>query len=222
MMVFTGLGMIAMTRTDTSHSVLLAYSTPLWSVLISWLMLRRVPSRWQFAAIGVGISGIALIVSPFELDWNVPGLAQGAALLIIAAICWSVVIIHVRHHRWDSTPLSLAPWQMLIATVPLTIWAYSVHGAPVDIELSPRLLGLLIFIGPIATSACFVISSEYGRRISSFAMSNFTLGVPLLGVAFSVMFLGNHLSAVFLAGLTLVVAGMILAGFAAQSMNNAR
>jgi drug/metabolite transporter (DMT)-like permease len=35
MMTFTGLGMIAMTRTDTSHSVLLAYTTPLWTVALA-------------------------------------------------------------------------------------------------------------------------------------------------------------------------------------------
>jgi len=41
----------------------------------------------------------------------------------------------------------------------------------------------MFFIGPVATSACFVISAKHGHRISSFAMSNFTLGVPLVGMA---------------------------------------
>lgn len=44
MMTFTGLGMIAMTRTDTSHSVLLAYTTPLWTVALAWIALRTRPS----------------------------------------------------------------------------------------------------------------------------------------------------------------------------------
>ncbi|UDQ82446.1 hypothetical protein LJN55_11725 [Erwinia rhapontici] len=39
------------------------------------------------------------------------------------SISWSLVIIHVKHHKWTATPLSLAPWQMLIATIPLIFFA---------------------------------------------------------------------------------------------------
>ncbi|MHC9234916.1 DMT family transporter [Pseudooceanicola sp. 502str34] len=216
MMTFTGLGMIAMTKTDTSHSVLLAYTTPLWSVLLAWALFRTRPSRAQLAAVAVGIAGVALIVSPLETDWTQPGAFMGAGFLLIGAIAWSLVILHVKRHKWVSSPLSLAPWQMLLATVPLAIAAVVVHGAPHQIAWSGHLVQLLIYIGPIATSACFVISSEYGRRISTFAMSNFTLGVPLTGVAASVLLLDNQLSPVFLIGLTLVMGGMILAAAASR------
>ncbi|ONG56098.1 hypothetical protein BKE38_06860 [Pseudoroseomonas deserti] len=216
MMAFTGMGMIAMTRTDTSHAVLLAYTTPLWSLLMGWAMFRQAPSRAQALALAVGLSGVALIVSPLEMDWQRPGVVTGAALLLGGAICWSAVILHIRRHRWTTPPLALAPWQMLLATIPLTAIACAVEGSPAAIPMTPHLLQLLAFIGPVATSACFVISAEHGRRISAFAMSNFTLGVPLIGVLASVFFLGNRLSAVFLAGLTLVFAGMVLAGMAAR------
>ena len=216
MMAFTGLGMIAMTRTDTSHAVLLAYSTPLWSALIGAVFLRRMPTHGQAVALALGLAGVALIVSPLELDWSAPGTMRGAAFLIAAAICWSIVILHVRCHRWQGSPLSLAPWQMLVATIPLAGLAFHVHGAPVGLNMKVELLGLLTFIGPVATSACFVISSEHGRRITPFAMSNVTLGVPVLGVAFSVLLLGNDLSPIFMAGLVMVVLGMALSAHDAR------
>ncbi|WP_236045403.1 MULTISPECIES: DMT family transporter [Pseudooceanicola] len=216
MMTFTGLGMIAMTKTDTSHSVLLAYTTPLWSVLLGWLLFRDRPGRAQLAAVLTGVAGVALVCSPAETDWSSADARLGAAFLLIGAISWSLVILHVRRHRWVSSPLALAPWQMLLATVPLAGLAWGIEGAPHGITWSPELLVLLGFIGPVATSACFVISAEQGRRISAFAMSNFTLGVPLIGIASSVWLLGNRLSPVFLAGLVLVLAGVALAGLAAR------
>lgn len=216
MMAFTGMGMVAMTRTDTSHAVLLAYTTPLWSLLMAWAMFRQAPGRAQLAALAVGLGGVALICSPLEMDWSAPGALSGAGLLLGGAICWSVVILQIRRHRWVARPLALAPWQMLLATLPLAGLAYAVDGAPSGIEVTPRLLELLFFIGPVATSACFVISAEHGRRISAFAMSNFTLGVPLIGVLASVWLLGNRLSPVFLAGLALVLGGMLLAALAAR------
>lgn len=211
MMTFTGLGMIAMTRTDTSHSVLLAYTTPLWTVALSWVALRTRPSRAQALALLTGLAGVALICSPLETDWSAPGAFMGAGFLMMAAIAWSIVILHVRRHAWVSPPLSLAPWQMLLATVPLAVLALTFEGTPQAIDWNTRLIEMLVFIGPLATSACFVISAEHGRRISTFAMSNFTLGVPLIGIAGSVLFLSNQLSVVFLIGLGLVLVGMIFA-----------
>ncbi len=214
MAAFSGMGMIAMTRTDTSHAVLLAYTTPLWAVLAGWLLLGQVPRRLQFAALGAGLAGIALICSPGEMDWSGDGALSGALLLLAAAICWSLVILHVRGHRWVGSPLALAPWQMLVATLPLAGMARVLEGVPQEVALTPRLLELLVFIGPVATSACFVISTEHGRRISTFAMSNFTLGVPLVGVLASVLLLGNRLSGVFVLGLALIVGGVVLAAAA--------
>lgn len=213
MVVFTGLGMIAMQYTDTSHAVLLAYTTPLWGIVSSWLLLRHTPSAIQICALVIGLAGIGLICSPLEMDWSKPGVVMGCAFLITGAISWSLVIVHVRHHKWTATPLSLAPWQMLIATLPLIGIARLIDGSPQAIHLSKGLLGLLFFIGPIATSVCFVISSEYGRRISVFAMSNFTLGVPLIGALASIVLLGTSLSGLFLAGLALVFAGVSMTAF---------
>jgi drug/metabolite transporter (DMT)-like permease len=213
MVVFTGLGMIAMQYTDTSHAVLLAYTTPLWGIVSSWLLLRHTPSAIQICALVIGLAGIGLICSPLEMDWSKPGVVMGCAFLITGAISWSLVIVHVRHHKWTATPLSLAPWQMLIATLPLIGIARLIDGSPQAIHLSKGLLGLLFFIGPIATSVCFVISSEYGRRISVFAMSNFTLGVPLIGALASIVLLDTSLSGLFLAGLALVFAGVSMTAF---------
>lgn len=211
MMVFTGLGMIAMVHVDTSRAVLLAYTTPLWGVIVSWLALRNMPTRWQLAALLLGLAGIGLVCSPWEMDWSAPGAVMGAAFLLIGAISWSVVILHIKRHRWVASPLALAPWQMLLATVPLAFFAYVLEGSPAQIAFDLRLLELLLFIGPIATSACFVISAEHGRRVTTFTMSNFTLGVPMIGILASVLFLGNQLTAIFAAGLGLIVAGMVLA-----------
>ena len=116
MMAFTGLGMIAMTYTDTSRAVLLAYTTPLWGVLAAWLVLRQA-TRMQIISLAVGLSGTALICSPMEMNWRAPGAAMGCLFLLVGAIAWSVTISHIRHHRWTGSPLALAPWQMLLAAI---------------------------------------------------------------------------------------------------------
>ncbi|WP_349295711.1 DMT family transporter (plasmid) [Thioclava sp. 'Guangxiensis'] len=211
MTTFTGLGMIAMTVTDTSHAVLLAYTTPLWTLLLGWAAFGQRPDRQQMLALGLGLFGIALVCSPLETDWSQPGAFMGAGFLLVGAVAWSVVILHVKRHRWQGSALSLAPWQMALATLCLGGAALMIEGPSSRIRWSGELAAMLVLIGPVATSLCFVLAAEYGRRISAFAMSNFTLGVPLIGIAASVLLLSNHLSGIFLAGLTMVFCGMALA-----------
>lgn len=216
MMTFTGLGMIAMVHIDASRAVLLAYTTPLWCVLAAWVVFKEQPSKLQVLALLVGLVGIAVICSPAELDWSAEGTMMGAGFLLLAAIAWAVVILHVKRHRWTSSPIELAPWQMLLASVPLAVIAFVQEGSPASIAFNTSLVQMLVFIGPIATSACFVISAEHGRRISTFEMSNFTLGVPLVGIVLSQLVLNVEITAVFTLGLCLVVAGVVLAALAVR------
>lgn len=216
MMAFTALGLIAMRHTDAGRAALLAYTTPLWGVAAAWALAGQRPTRRQIAAVAVGLSGVALICSPLEMDWSRPGVALGNGLLLLAALCWSLVILHVRRHRWIARPIELAPWQMAFAAVPLAAAALLIDGLPAGIAWTPDLFGLLAFIGPVATSACFVISTEHGRRVSTFAMTNATMGVPVVGLAASALLLGERLSAPLLAGLALVLAGVALAALAVR------
>ncbi|WP_460116576.1 DMT family transporter [Pseudomonas sp. S2_C03] len=217
MMAFTGLGLVAMVHIDTSRAVLLAYTTPLWCVLVAWLIFRETPSRMQVSALLIGLIGIAVVCSPGELDWSNKDTVLGAVFLILAAISWAIVILHIKRHHWVTSPLALAPWQMLLATVPLAIAATLTEGPPTSIKVSADLLEELFFIGPIATSACFVISAEFGRRVSTFAMSNFTMGVPLVGIVFSCLTLEATVSGKFLLGLCLVVFGVVIAALVARN-----
>lgn len=215
MMAFTALGLVAMRHTDAGRAALLAYTTPVWVMLGAWLVLRQRPSRGQFGAILLGLAGVAVVCSPLGMDWTAPDVLLGNSLLLLCAICWAVVILHVRRHRWVSHPLDLAPWQMLLAAVPLVVAAVTFEG-PLSVVWSPRLVGLLAFIGPVATSFCFVISSEVGRHIDSFSMSNATLGVPAIGLLSSALLLGERLSVALLVGLACLAAALVTAARAGR------
>lgn len=214
MMAFTGLGLTAMQFTDAGRAAVLAYTTPLWGVVAAWLIVRERPTAWQIGSLAVGMAGIAMICSPLSMDWTEQSIVIGNVLLLCAAICWSIVILHVRRHTWTAKPIEVAPWQMLFAAIPLTAGALLVEGVPGHVAWTPQILSAILFIGPIATSTCFVVSTEAGRRISTFAMSNVTLGVPVIGIVGSWALLGERISAPFAGGLVLVLLGVLLSAFA--------
>lgn len=211
MSAFTALGALAMRHVGAGHAALLAYTTPLWVTLGSFFLPGRISGR-QLLAVGMGVSGIAIICVPDlrALLWA-PGTGaqegSGDLMLVVAALCWAVVIVHVRHHCWHSTPLALAPWQMLFASVPLVVAASLTEGAP-SIHWTASLALVVGFIGPLATCICFVISAEVGRRIPPVTMSLATLGVPVMGLAGSVAMLGEAPTTDLLAGFAMIVGSL--------------
>src|SRR3546814_13901650 len=75
-------------------------------------------------------------------------------MLLAAALAWSVAILHIRAHKWDSSPLQLAPWQMLLAVPPLAIlsWLTEDWGS---IRWDGATALVLAYNGPLATAFCF-------------------------------------------------------------------
>lgn len=216
MLAFTGLGMFAMSLTDTSRAALLAYTTPLWAMIAAAILLRQKPTRRQSLALLVGLGGIALICSPLEMSWSDKEAVTASILLILGAIAYSLALVHIRQHKWTSSPLALAPWQMALATCGLAVFAFVFEG-PIDTSgVDLDTMKLLVFIGPLATSVSFLIALDYGRKISSFAMSNLTLGIPVIGVFSSVALIGSRPSPIFYTGLLLVLGGMVLAAHATR------
>jgi len=207
MMAFTLLSLVAMSKIGAGQAALLAYTTPLWVSLITVVVLRQSLLKSQFYSVIAGLLGIIVVCSPSLLQGQ-SSVMLGDLMLLGAAVCWSIVIVHVKQHRWHSSPLMLAPWQMLVSALPLTLLALMTEGIP-QITWNAQLVGLLTFIGPVATCFCFVISLAVGRRISSVSMSIATLGVPVIGMFSSILFLSEQVTVTIAVGVVLIIGSLI-------------
>src|SRR5262249_56204814 len=89
---------------------------------------RLTPRR----AIGVamGLAGLAALFNPLAFDWANRRALAGNGALVLAALLWAASILHIRGHRWRSTPFQLVPWETLVAAAVLTPAALIVDGLP--------------------------------------------------------------------------------------------
>jgi len=128
-------------------------------------------------------------------------------MLIGAAAAWAVTIVAVRGHRFQSSPLSLAPWQMLIAAVLLLPAASSVEGAP-----RLTLLGAttLAYVAPVATAFAYWAVVEAGRRFAASTLSMALLATPSVGLLISAWALKEPINAALLTGVALTATGIRL------------
>ncbi|CAA7620651.1 Permease of the drug/metabolite transporter superfamily [Candidatus Terasakiella magnetica] len=203
-MVLTNL---ALQVVPAGRSAILAYTTPLWVAPGAALFLGEAMTRGRLAGVLLGLGGVTVLFNPFGFDWSNREAVIGNGLLLLAALIWAATILHVRGHRWCSSPLDLAPWQMLVGLVPVTVLAAVVEGAPRP-DGSAELVWTLVYNGTMATAFAFWAMVTVNRLLPALTVSLSFLCVPAGGLVFSALMLGEALTLTNLAGLALIVFGI--------------
>lgn len=84
---------------------MLVYTASIWVTLGAIVVLGEKPSRGQFVGLACGIAGLAVLFSPFGLDWHDRRVLIGNGCVIGAAMIWSIALLQVRGHRWHADPI---------------------------------------------------------------------------------------------------------------------
>jgi LPXTG-motif cell wall-anchored protein len=190
------------------RSSVLAYTTPLWVIPLAMLLGER-PTARAFGGTFLGLAGMALLFSPTSLDWSDRQMVLGQILLMLAAIAWSICIVHIRGHRWQASPLELAPWQMLLAAAPLVIAALAVDG-PAPGDFGPAFWMTTLYTGVLATAFAYWAVVEANRRLSAITASNALLAVPIVGLTVSACVTGEKMDFWLIVGMLMMLAGIAI------------
>lgn len=200
---------LALVLVPAGRSAVLSYTTALWMVPISVLVLGEAASGRRLLAVGLGIAGVVVIAGPWALDWTAPGLVLGHALLLGAGLSWAVAIAILRAARPALSTLQLLPFAFLVAT--LCLLALALLREPEGtLPLAPMPLGALLYVGIFGVLATWA-SSELSRQLPPVVSATGFLGVPVLGLLLSVLVLGESADWPLLAGAVLVLAGLFVA-----------
>ncbi len=209
MVAFGALCSIGLQYIPAGRSVLLAYTTPFWVFPLARLVLGERLSATRLLAFAVGILGLLLLVNPLSLDWTNSDIVTGHALILFAALLWACSIVYVRCHRWATTPFDLLVWQTLVAMVVTGVLGFALEGPP-RIAFSPSFLLLALYGGGIGTALAFWALNTVNRVLPATTTSLGLLGVPLFGVASSMLSLGEAFDLASLAALALIVGGIAI------------
>jgi drug/metabolite transporter (DMT)-like permease len=206
MAAYSALTGIALTIVPPGRASVLAFSTPvLVAPLAAWRLGEKLSHRIA-AGVIIGCAGIIVIASP---SFAVGGdQAVAYALLMGAAAAWAIAIVTVRGHRFKSSALSLAPWQMLIAATLLLPLALSVEGPPRHFTLVGAVT--LAYVAPVATAFAYWAVVEAGRRFAASTISMALLATPCFGLLISARVLDEPITASLLSGMVLTATGIRL------------
>ena len=212
---------LALESVPAGRSAVLAYTTPFWVAPGAALLLGERLTARRLLGLCLGLGGLLVLFNPLDFPWHDGEAVSGNLLLLVAAFAWALTILSVRGHRWRSSALTLLPWQLLLGSLALLPFAWWREGLPQPVW-GWELAAILAYNGPFATGLAYWVSLSLTRGLPAVTVSLGFLGVPAVGLSASVLVLGEPLPWSLLAGLVLVLAGLVAVSLPARPPAAAR
>ncbi|MGN8097703.1 DMT family transporter [Methylobacterium sp. 22177] len=220
MVAFSTLTAAGLAWLPAGKGIVLGYTTPLWVALAAPAVLGERLTQAGAVGVGIGLTGLAMLLNPLALDWSRHETMLGCAFVLAAAICWAANILVGRAHRWVATPLQLLPWQAALAGIVLTGAALVRNGWP-HVAWTPRVLGLLAYSGLVGTALAYWAMSMVTRSLPALTTALGVTATPLVGIAVATAALGEPLNGSLAVAAGLVVAGIVVSTLAASTRSTA-
>lgn len=209
MIGFGVLSSVGLELVPAGRSAVLAYTTPLWVAPGASLFLGERLTPRRLVGVIVGLTGLVVLFNPLAFDWTRRAAVLGNAAILAAALLWAASILHIRGHRWRSTPFDLLPWETLLATAILVPLAWLGAGPPA-FPWSAPVAAMLLYAGLPGTALAYWAIAMAGRSLPAVTTSLGLLATPVISIVVATLWLGERPSASLLVAVALILGGVAL------------
>ena len=198
----TGFGLV---YTTSGRAAIIAYTMPVWTVPIGYVVLGERPGWRRLSALTLGMAGLGVLIAS---DVQALGAAPlGPLLVLTGAIGWACGTIALKRVTWQVSMWVLVGWQCLICGAPIFLAAAVVDA---DAVRFPSLWPLVSVIYNILVPfvICYYIYYEIVRLFPTGLATIGTLGIPMVGLFSGAMILDEPLGWTEFTALGLVIAAL--------------
>ncbi len=196
----------ALVEGGPGKTAVLIFTMSIWTLLIAWPVLKERIRGKQWLAAGSTLTGLVLIIEP----WNLHTSLLSKILGLLAALSWAIGTVLVKRLRTkvQTDLLSLTAWQMLIGSVPLVLLALFVPERATN--WTSAYIGILVFMAVVSTALCWWLWITILDRVPAWQASLSVLGTPVVAIISSRLVLKEEFNASELTGIVLIASGLAL------------
>ncbi|HEX6098662.1 MAG TPA: DMT family transporter [Thermoanaerobaculia bacterium] len=194
----------AATRLASGYSSILSATVPLWGALIAALWLRDRLHARALLGLGVGFAGVVLLVAG-RVSLASAADAGAIAACLAATLCYGVSANFTKKYATGIDPLAIAAGSQIGATLALAPLAAATW--PVSAPSAKAWL-TVIALGIFCTGVAYVLYFRLIRNAGPARAMSATYLIPVFGVAWGALFLGERITLPIVAGMLVVLAGV--------------
>ena len=207
---FTLLGYWGVSYTTAINATLLNSALPLFVVPLSWMLLGLTVSGRQLAGLVLSLAGVLSIVSAGSLHAiERLRLNPGDFLLLAGAFLWAIYTVTL---RWRPPLRALSFLFTTLAaaaaiSLPFYLWEMWMGRT---MTMTPTAVATIAYLAVFPSIVAYICWNEAVTALGPNVAGFFNPVIPVFGVLFAVILLGEPLRAYHLAGFALVLGGVVL------------
>ena len=165
-------------------------------------------SSSKLTGLVVGFAGIAILTGSGILKLASSS-AQGEIALLVSSFGYGVAFAYARRFL-KGEPLVLASGQMLLSAV-LLVPGMLLFGHPLDMHLNASRLICWIALGTFSSGVAYILYYKLIAEIGATSASFGTYLIPIVGIFWGWLLLGESISARTVLGVAMILMGLLIA-----------
>ena len=201
----------AMNYTTTTNTSLIVCCCPLFAALLIGLFYRAERmSALQMGGTLMAVVGVAIVVLNGRFVLHLSPL--GDSLALVANLCWAVysLLMIPANKRYDAVFITRKVFFYGLMTM-IPYFIMHPEFPPMDVVFRSDVLLNLLFLGSIASMACFLAWTWVMDKLGAIIATNYVYINPLVTIVFAWWILSEKITPWFLVGTFLILTGMYLA-----------
>ena len=191
------------------RAIVLAYTMPLWAILLGLGLSREVLSPSKLAGATIGFAGLVVFMNPGLVDWADRREVAGNLLLLLAAICWAVGSCLYGRRPWQSSFWAQTFWQLAVGAVTIVVPTVVLE-PDWSVRWTPGFAAILAYNWIVTTVlGYFLWNKVLAVMLPAVAGQVLTL-TPISGFLLSTLIFGGEITADIVAGILLIAIGLVL------------
>ncbi|WP_157669955.1 DMT family transporter [Chitinibacter sp. GC72] len=202
---FLAYGFAARTLNASMMSILNA-TAPIWGAVIMALLMRKMPARKVCLGLLLGMLGVAVLVGFDRISTQV-GAGLGILACLGATLCYGIASAYTKLKAQHIAPFQVAHGSM---------WGASLLLAPLFLSSqplatpTPSVWLAIIALAVLCTGFAYLLYFRLVREIGAASTLTVTFLIPVFGVLWGAVFLGEHIGGNTIAGAIIILLGTAL------------
>ena len=193
---------------DSGKTSVLVYTMPIFVTIISHFKLGEKINIYKMVGLTFGLLGLLFILG-LEITNPDTKVIFGELLILISALSWGLANVFSKIRFKNIDVIHMNAWQLIIGA--LLLFVLSLILEPnYSVKWSNKALLSLLFNGLFSTAFTFVVWFWVLKKINASKASMALMFVPILGIIFGSLQLGENITISIVVGSFLICAGIFM------------